>query len=113
MEEHKNEILQKYIKKIEKLHKKLEEETKTRFEINVYQPDTFEEIKVGDFYSRKSYIVHNALPKYKDLENKYTSINEIKEKIKSLYKNEKIDIHNGYIGVGKGAISKIASISVL
>ncbi len=113
MEDSKTKILQKYIKKFEKLHKKLEEETNTQFEINIYQPNTFEEIKVGDFYSRKSYIVYDASPKYKDLENQYTSINELKEKIQILYKNEYINIYNGYIGLGKGAISKIASISVL
>ncbi len=108
-----NEIIQKYVKKIEKLHKQLEKETNERFEITIYQPEIFKEVKIGDFYHRKSYQVYDALPTYHPLEGNYHSISELETKIKDLYKNDLIRVHDGYLGLGKGAIRKIASIRVL
>ncbi len=106
------EILKKYAKKLQKIHKNLENETKQTYEIHIYNPTTFQEIKIGDLYNRSSFIVSNALPKYKSLEGKYTSVQELKDKIISLYPNENINVFDNYIGLGKGAIKKIATINI-
>jgi hypothetical protein len=104
------EIIEKYIKKIKKIHKDLENDTNQTYEIHIYNPTTFQQIKIGDLYNRSSFIVSDALPKYKSLEGKYTSVQELKDKIISLYPNENINVFDNYIGLGKGAIKKIAII---
>ncbi len=106
------EILKKYTKKFQKIHKQLENEANQTYEIHIYNPTTFQEIKIGDLYNRSSFIVSDALPKYKSLEGKYTSVQELKDKILSLYPNENINVFDNYIGLGKGAIKRIATINL-
>ncbi len=108
------------IKKIKKIHKKLEEETNDNFEIIIKSSKYQNPIVIGTLQQKKiKYIVEN-MPQFKDLEDTYDSIDEFNNvsyqycKVHGIKPYINIDILNGNIIYGKEKqviIGKIRTIT--
>ncbi len=109
-----NEV-EEIIYKIKKLHKKLESKTNKSFQITI-QSNQNDFYKIGDFEKRKKYIVYDM--KIKELEDNYNSLQELKEtlqqycEVKNIKNLFHLDLENGFITYGKGALTLVGKIKI-